>query len=83
MKIKATKESALEIVEHIPDERILSFRASGHQSVKDKHDGQDTQLLEELNRLSEIRAWILAHLTFCKKLQKIFRLSSREVDHSR
>ncbi len=62
IKIEAAKKAVAEILEQLPAETILAFRAYGHQSPREKHDCQDTQLLEGFNPLSENRKKILDRL---------------------
>jgi hypothetical protein len=59
-KIDAAKKAVSELVQKLPGETTLAFRAYGHQSSKDKHDCQDTQLLVAFGLLSQNKEKILS-----------------------
>ena len=59
-KIAAAKEAVATLVKSLPDDQELAFRAYGHQSPREKHDCQDTQLLVEMKKLSDSRNDILS-----------------------
>ena len=54
-KITAAKSAVSELVRKSPDGAVLSFRAYGHQSLREKHDCQDTELLVPFGPLSKNR----------------------------
>ena len=60
MKIAAAKSAVSELVKKMPDGAVLSFRAYGHQSLREKHDCQDTELLVPFGPLSKNRGQIEA-----------------------
>jgi hypothetical protein len=55
LKIEAAKRAVSELVTKLPGNTVLAFRAYGHQSLKDKHDCKDTQLLTPFGTLSQGR----------------------------
>ncbi len=60
MKIAAAKSAVSELVKKMPDGAVLSFRAYGHQSPREKHDCQDTEFLVPFGPLSKNRGLIEA-----------------------
>ena len=59
-KIAAAKAAVATFVNSLPDEQQLAFRAYGHQSAREKHNCQDTQLLVRFGKLSQNREKILS-----------------------
>ena len=59
-KIAVAKSAVSELVKKMPDGAVLSFRAYGHQSLREKHDCQDTELLVPFGPLSKNRGQIEA-----------------------
>ncbi len=62
IKITAAKEAVKEVVENLPDELEIAFRAYGHQSVTEKHDCEDTRLLVEFGTVKTNRSKIISSL---------------------
>jgi hypothetical protein len=60
MKIAAAKSAVSELVRKMPEGAVLSFRAYGHQSPREKHDCQDTEFLVPFGPLSKNRGLIEA-----------------------
>ena len=60
MKIVAAKSAVSELVRKMPDGAVLSFRAYGHQSPREKHDCQDTEFLVPFGPPSKNRGQIEA-----------------------
>ena len=60
VKIAAAKQAVGELVKKLPDPTVLGFRAYGHQSPREKHDCQDTELLVPFGPLSKNRGLIEA-----------------------
>lgn len=61
-KIEAAKKAVAGLVEKLPGETVLSFRAYGHQSSREKHDCQDTQLLTGFGPLENTKGQIAAQV---------------------
>ena len=59
-KIAAAKSAVSELVKKMFDGAVLSFRAYGHQSLREKHDCQDTEFLVPFGPLSKNRGLIEA-----------------------
>jgi hypothetical protein len=60
VKIDAAKKAVSELLSGLPGETGLAFRAYGHQSAREKHDCQDTQLLVSFGSLAENNSRILS-----------------------
>jgi hypothetical protein len=61
-KLEAAKKAVQDLVKQLPQETVLSFRAYGFQSPKDKKDCRDTRLLLPFAPLGENRQKLIDQL---------------------
>ena len=59
-RIEAARQAVSKFVTSLPSETQLSFRVYGHQSPREKHDCNDTQLVIPFGNLDAIRANVLS-----------------------
>ncbi|MBD3383399.1 VWA domain-containing protein [candidate division KSB1 bacterium] len=60
-KIKAAKSAVNQLVDELDDSVVLAFRAYGHQSPREQHDCEDTELLAPFQELAQNRENIKNH----------------------
>jgi len=60
LKIDAAKRAVETLVNKLPDNIWLSFRAYGHQSPRENHDCKDTALLVDFSPLSSNRTQVVS-----------------------
>lgn len=59
-KIEAAKKAVADLMKKLKDDLIVAFRAYGHQSPREKHDCQDTELLAQFGKVRENREKVLS-----------------------
>ncbi len=62
-KIKAAKSAVNQLVDELDDSVVLAFRAYGHQSPRELHDCEDTELLVSFQKLALNRSDIKSRTT--------------------
>jgi hypothetical protein len=62
LKIAAAKKSVEHLINDLPDGMSLAFRAYGHQSPRQEHDCNDTQLLVDFDAVANIKDQVMASL---------------------
>lgn len=55
LKIEAAKKAVKELIQNLPDDLEIAFRAYGHQSPREEKDCKDTQLLVDFGKLETNR----------------------------
>jgi len=66
LKISAAKKAVKELIQNLPDDLKIAFRAYGHQSPREKKDCKDTQLLVDFGKLEANRTKIISSLDSLK-----------------
>jgi len=66
LKISAAKKAVKELIQNLPDDLEIAFRAYGHQSPREKKDCKDTQLLVDFEKLNSNRDQIVSSLDSLK-----------------
>ena len=61
VKLAAAKKAVNQLVQELDENTVIAFRAYGHQSDREKHDCQDTQLLVPFGELGNQRQQIEKH----------------------
>jgi uncharacterized protein YegL len=62
-KINAAKSAVNQLVDELDDSIVLAFRAYGHQSPREEHDCEDTELLVPFQELAQNRTDIKSRTT--------------------
>ena len=65
-KIHAAKTAVKALVENLADDVVLAFRAYGHQSLRQQHNCEDTQLLSDFAPLGKNRRQVVLQLEALK-----------------
>lgn len=66
LKITAAKKAVKELIQNLPDDLEIAFRAYGHQSPREKKDCKDTQLLVNFDRLEANKSKIMSSVDALK-----------------
>ncbi len=66
LKINAAKKAVKEVIENLPADITISFRAYGHQAPREKKDCKDTQLLVDFDIMKTNKTKIISALTALK-----------------
>ncbi|MFP4082612.1 MAG: vWA domain-containing protein [Candidatus Aminicenantes bacterium] len=66
LKIAAAKKAVKELIQNLPDDMEIAFRAYGHQSPREEKDCEDTQLLVDFGKLETNREKIGSSLETLK-----------------